>query len=110
MKLNNEQFEALKPYEQHFLTAVRSRWSRNPGSAALDTINEIYCAVTGSKLRLNKGCNHCVLTLIADMGAIYLADKKEREQKSVAVKESLTTAPVKVEVKTKKRTTKKTRK
>lgn len=110
MKLTQQQFDALTPYEENFRTMVRSKWARHPGSAALDLIHAIYVQVTGNNTqRLNKGCQHCIMRLLTDMGRIYLADLEER---NMVVKKSLTTAkkvdvaktettnPVKVEVKT----------
>lgn len=107
MTLTNEQFEILLPYKSHFETAVNSSWARNPGIFALDRINGIYCEVTKTSTRLNKGCGHCILTLLQEMGRIFLADLKEREVlPKVEVKEE-TPEVVKAEVKTKKRTSKK---
>lgn len=109
MKLTQQQFDALTPYEENFRTMVRSKWSRNPGSAALDLIHAIYVQVTGNTQRLNKGCQHCIMRLLTDMGRIYLADLEERNMaikeslnatKKVDVAETETTNPVKVEVKT----------
>lgn len=109
MKLTQEQFNALSPYEKHFETAVQAQWARFPGVAALDLINETYQKITGTHMRLNKGCSYCILRLLTDMGTIYFADKAEMEsvkkdltQKVVDVKEDLTQEPVKVEVKTRK--------
>lgn len=108
MILTNEQFEILLPYKSHFETAVNSSWARNPGIFALDRINGIYNEVTKKPTRLNKGCGHCILTLLQEMGRIFLADLKERESiPKVGIKESLNPEVVKAEVKTKKRTTKK---
>lgn len=100
MRLTDEQFNALLPYEKHFETAVKAKWARHPGLSALDLIQDIYTKVTGDPTKLNKGCNRCVLNLLTDMGNIFLADREER-RKEVAVKESLTTEPIKTEVKVK---------
>lgn len=109
MKLTQQQFDALTPYEENFRTMVRSKWARHPGSAALDLIHAIYVQVTGNTQRLNKGCQHCIMRLLTDMGRIYLADLEERNMvvkkslttaKKVDVAETETTNPVKVEVKT----------
>lgn len=102
MRLTDEQFAAMQPYENHFRTAVKASWSRNPGMSALDLIHDTYVKVTGDKVPLNKGCSHCVLRLLTDMGMIYLADLEERNRTKVVVKESLAAEPVKVEVKTRK--------
>lgn len=145
MRLNNEQYKALQPYEEHFKTMVRSKWARHPGSAALDIIHSVYVQVTGIKQKLNKGCSHCIMRLLSDMGRIFLTDDFEVkikqgieispaeisawsrlgipldvmtktiikvdvvESKKVVVKESLTTDPVKVEVKTKRKYTRKSK-
>lgn len=108
MKLTKEQFEALQPYKKHFETMVHSHWTRHPGSAALDLINDIYSQVVGHKTNLNKGCSQCIMQLMEDMGRIFLADLEEREK--VEVKEILTTEPVKVEVTAEKPKRKYTRK
>ena len=118
MRLTDEQFNALLPYEKHFETAVKAKWARHPGLSALDLIQDIYTKVTGDKTKLNKGCNRCVLNLLTDMGNIFLADREERRKmieetikeetgidvnvvREVSVKESLTTEPIKTEVKVK---------
>lgn len=84
MELTNEQYNALLPYKEHFETATKAQWARNPGNAALDLIHSIYCQVTGLKTSMNKGCSHCILTLLKDMGRIFLAEY-DRRQKVVKV-------------------------
>lgn len=98
MKLTKKQFDALAPYEKHFDSAVNHRWTRFPGGAALDLIHDILHQVTGLNLPLNKCCSHCILELMTEMGRIFLADRDEIKMAAVAVKESLTTDPVKVVV------------
>lgn len=98
MKLTKKQFDALAPYEKHFDSAVNHRWTRFPGGAALDLIHDTLHQVTGLNLPLNKCCSHCILELMTEMGRIFLADRDEIKMAAVAVKESLTTDPVKVEV------------
>lgn len=95
MRLTEEQFNALAPYQSNFETMVRSKWARHPGSAALDLIHEIYCKVTGSTQKLNKGCSHCIMRLLEDMGRIFLADLEERKQNEKKVD----IAPEEIEVK-----------
>lgn len=102
MRLTEEQFNALAPYQRHFETAVRSQWARLTGTSALDLIHETYVQVTGKNFRLNKGCSSCILQLLTDMGTIFLADLEERNKTKVEVKETETTEPVKAEVKVKK--------
>ena len=54
MRLTEEQFKALAPYEKHFDSAVNHRWTRFPGGAALDLIQDILHQVTGLNMPLNK--------------------------------------------------------
>lgn len=105
MRLSQEQFDALAPYQKHFETAVKAQWTRNPGSAALDLIFRILVQVTGSTEKLNKGCNHCIMRLMTDMGRIFLADLEEKRV-DVSTEET-TTDPIKAEVKVKRKYIKK---
>lgn len=107
MKLTKQQYDALAPYEKHFDSAVNHRWTRLPGGAALDMIHDILLQVTGLNLPVNKCCSHCILELMTEMGRIFLADRDEMKRTEVAIKESLIPDPVKVEVKTKRKYTRK---
>ena len=107
MKLTKQQYDALAPYEKHFDSAVNHRWTRFPGGAALDMIHDILFQVTGLNLPVNKCCSHCILELMTEMGRIFLADRDEMKRTEVAIKESLIPDPVKVEVKTKRKYTRK---
>ena len=107
MKLNKQQYDALAPYEKHFDSAVNHRWTRFPGGAALDMIHDILLHVTGLNLPVNKCCANCILELMTEMGRIFLADRDEMKRTEVAVKESLTSESTKVEVKTKRKYTRK---
>lgn len=109
MKLTDEQFKALAPYEENFITATKnndSRYSRHPGSAALDLMQSIYTMQIAPRPRLNKSCSHCILSLIHDMGIVWLADKAEiiaRENDRQAVILSQNQAEtIKKEIKTRK--------
>lgn len=79
MTFNDEQFAALAPYENYFLTATRSDYSRNPGQSALRLILSTWNAVRGTSERVNTWCGRCVLRLLKDVGAAWLSDKAERE-------------------------------
>lgn len=100
MRLTDEQFKALLPYQKHFETIVRSQWARHPGIAALDLMQEIYNEVSGTKMRLNKGCSNCISNLMSDLGKIFLADLEERKRREVGENPERKEV-VKVEVKTK---------
>ena len=101
MRLTEEQFKALAPYEKHFDSAVNHRWTRFPGGAALDLIHDILHQVTGLNMPLNKCCSHCILELMTEMGKIFLADRDERN-KTLVSKIETEVEVVKAEVKTKK--------
>ena len=101
MRLTEEQFKALAPYEKHFDSAVNHRWTRFPGGAALDLIHDTLKQVTGLNLPLNKCCSHCILELMTEMGKIFLADREERN-KTLVSKIETEVEVVKAEVKTKK--------
>lgn len=95
---------SLIPFEQNFRTAIRSRWSRFPGSAALTIMHGIYVQVTGNNQRLNASCSTCILRLLTELGNIYFKDKEDREEiRRVSVLEKQIPKEEKVEVKTKKR-------
>lgn len=108
MTFNEEQLKTLSAFEEHFRTAVKAQWSRNPGRSGLRVIYDIYTSVTGDTRRFNDNCNHCILSLLQDCGRIYFADKEEllaKKNDAKAVEATLEDAkPVKkVAVKTKTR-------
>lgn len=107
MKLTQEQFDALAPYERNFDTAINHGWTRFPGGAALDLLHDILLTSTGLNLPLNKSCSHCIMDIVTEVGRIYFADKEERNRRVVDVAETETTNPVKAEVKTKRKYTRK---
>ena len=101
MRLTDKQFQTLSQYETQFRTAVKARWARFPGSAALHQIHKIQREVTGRATSLNTSCSTCVLRLLTEMGNIYFAAKAEREsQRKVDVIPDEVTTQEKVEVKT----------
>ena len=101
MRLTDEQFQILSQYETQFRTAIKARWARNPGTAALYAIHVIQSEVTKKKNPLNTSCSTCVLRLLTDMGHIYFADKAEREEQNrVQVSDEQIPVQEKVEVKT----------
>ena len=102
MRLTEEQFKALAPYEKHFDSAVNHRWTRFPGGAALDLIHDILHQVTGLNMPLNKCCSHCILELMTEMGRIFLVDRDERNKTLVSTIETEVDV-VKTEVKTKRK-------
>ena len=79
MKLTPEEFTAAAAYEKQMQVAVRSQYLRNVGRSGLAVLVPIYERVTRSKQYVNANCAACILTFLQRIGAIYLADKAERE-------------------------------
>lgn len=101
MRLTDEQFQILSKYETQLRTAVKARWARFPGTAALHEIHRIQFEVTKRKTALNTSCSTCVLRLLTEVGTVYFADKAEREQVNrVQVEDKEFPVQEKVEVKT----------
>ena len=122
MTFTEEQLQTLSQWEDNFRTAVNAQWARNPGTSGLRVIWEIYTKSTGDQRRFNDNCNHCILSLLQDCGRIYFHDTIELAAKKVSPKVAVefpdkqvevsqeAAEPIKkVAVKTRKRTTKKTK-
>ena len=88
MTFNDEEFEALAPYEKYFLTVTRSNYATYPGDAALTLIHETFTGATRDRRLLNKSCGDCVLNLLRDCGRIWLRDRDERLAAELAEKEA----------------------
>ena len=71
MILTEKEFKALEPYEKNMSTAIRAGWARNPGSSALDLMQTVYGRVSGTAMKINKGCGTCILNLLKDLTGSY---------------------------------------
>lgn len=80
MKLTEEEYRALEPYERNMRTALCSGYASNPGRRALEMMQEIYNRAANVKLRINTGCSQCILRLLKDCANIWFSDKEERMQ------------------------------
>lgn len=101
MTLTDEQYQILSKYETQFRTAVKAKWARFPGTAAMQEIHRIQMEVTKRKITLNTSCATCVLRMLTEMGHIFFADKAERERvRQVTVEDIQIPVQEKVEVKT----------
>jgi hypothetical protein len=80
MTFTAEQLKALEPYEQHFNTAIRSRYARYPGQNGVRIIHQIYSSVVKNAPRLNASCSSCIFRLLTEVGAIYFKDKEEMQK------------------------------
>lgn len=98
MTFTQEQLEILSKYESNFNTAINADWSRAVGRTGTETIYNIWKAATGTPIKVNPNCSHCVLTLLKDVGRLYFADKAAQANR-VSVAEE-TPAPVRAAVKT----------
>lgn len=80
MTFTENQIKALKEYEKHFETAIRSRYARYPGANGVKIIHSIFSEATKSNAKLNPSCSSCIFRLLVDCGTIYFKDKQEMEQ------------------------------
>ena len=87
MTFTKEQIETLSAWEENFRTAVRAKWARNPGRAALRTIFDIFTSATGDRRRFSDNCSDCVLRLLRDCGELYYRDVEEMARKAAESKE-----------------------
>ena len=115
MTFNDEQMAVLAKYEQNFLTATKTNWSRYPGRDALEEILATLKAATGDRRRLNAACGVCYLNLLKDTGRLYFADKEARiaasnEKKAVELSEKKAVELSEKKAKPKKKVTVKTEK
>lgn len=114
MTFTTEQLNILSRWEEHFRTAVKADWARNPGTSALQTIKEIYAKATGDTRRVCFNCSNDILNLLKDCGRIYFKDTQEVKDRENTAKE-VEVSPVakevakKVKVATAKKSTKKTK-
>lgn len=108
MTFTKEQMEVLSAYEQNFFTAIKADWSRSVGRTGVETLYNIWVCATGTLVKVNPNCSHCVLSLLKEIGNAYFADKEElaKEHKVEVIEDS--PAPVRKEVKTRKPRAKKT--
>lgn len=77
MTFTVEQLKALEPYEQHFTTAIRSKYARYPGVNGVRIIHGIYATAVKTAPALHASCSSCIFRLLTDVGALYFKDKEE---------------------------------
>ena len=99
MTFTKEQIETLSAWEENFRTAVRARWARNPGRAALRTIFDIFTSATGDRRRFSDNCSDCVLRLLHDCGELYYRDVEEMAGKAAESKEKTKVVELSTETK-----------
>ena len=79
MILTAEQLKMLEPYEEHFKTAIKSRYAKYPGINGVKTIYEIYSSVAKVP-KICFSCSNDVFRLLTEVGAIYFKDKEEMQK------------------------------
>ena len=80
MTFTTEQLKALKPYEKHFETAIRSRYARYPGVNGVRIIHGIYAQAVKGVRSINTSCSSCIFRLLTEVGTLYFQDKEELEK------------------------------
>ena len=80
MVFTNEQLKALEPYEQHFTTAIRSKYARYPGVNGVRIIHGISATAVKTAPALHASCSSCIFRLLTDVGTLYFKDKEELEK------------------------------
>lgn len=86
MTFTAEQLKALEPYEQHFTTAIRSRYARYPGVNGVRIIHGIYAAAVKTAPALHSSCSSCIFRLLTEVGTLYFKDKEELERQQTEQK------------------------
>ena len=97
MKLTNEEFNQLKPYEEPMAVALRSKYARGIGRTEGEVMHRILVRVTKVNTRFVPSCSRCVYTLLCQIGKIYFADKAEREAAEAASRVKVEEKAVKTE-------------
>ena len=86
MTFTTDQLKALEPYEQHFETAIRSKYARYPGVNGVRIIYGIYAQAVKGVRSVNTSCSSCVFRLLVDVGTLYFKDKEELEKQKTEEK------------------------
>ena len=81
MTFTAEQLKALEPFEQHFTTAIRSKYARYPGVNGVRIIHGIYATAVKTAPALHASCSSCIFRLLTDVGTLYFKDKEELEKR-----------------------------
>lgn len=85
-----EDFEALKPYEEHLVRAKYGRYVYGLRRPIFDVLVGVYKSL-GYSQRLDYSCNGCLLNLCTTLGNYYFPFKEqlEAEQKNEEVTEDV---------------------
>lgn len=78
--LTEEQFEALRPFESYFLTAINHGYVRSMPHKDAVTLNDISKKLGCGNFNLS--CPKCVLNLCKTLGKLYSSKKTQYGQKT----------------------------
>lgn len=80
MNYNDEQFQALAPFEGYFRTALRSGYAGYVGFRNAERIDKILkeAGLTAKAVRTNYACSSCVLRLLRKAGKAWFEDQEAR--------------------------------
>ena len=81
-KLNEQEFNFLKQYEDRLESASNSAYIRSMSSAAVHTMREIYSRLIGRTYSMNENCGGCILTLCRKLYKPYEEYKQSIEGNS----------------------------
>lgn len=85
MRLTKEQYESLKPYAKHIISAYKNSFLHMSGTDFLK-VAELYNDIFGETISKAKmSCNTCRLNALRKLGELYVAyEAKEKAQKETA--------------------------
>lgn len=81
-KLNEQEFNFLKQYEDRLKSASNSAYIKSMPSAAVHTMREIYSRLIGQTYSMNENCGGCILTLCRKLYKPYEEYKRTIEGNS----------------------------
>jgi len=85
MTLSAAQMEALQPYERHFRQATGAQYCSALFEKDVKVLLAAWRELTGKdRVGYRAGCSHCTLSLVTDLGSIYLAQKASAEAQAQA--------------------------
>lgn len=91
--LTDEQFNALRPFEQTFRSALNNNFIRVTGDG-FKVIASVYDQLFNPLRPSQRNCNSCRLTAIKTMGRIFIDDKARREKEEAEKAQSVNAAEV----------------
>ena len=81
-KLNEQEFNFLKQYENRLESASNSAYIKSMPSAVVHTMREIYSRLIGQTYSMNENCGSCILTLCRKLYKPYEEYKQSIEGNS----------------------------